>query len=729
MLCRGIIRRHTARLTVVALCAAAAFLAYIGISSGGDSVRAAMDGEAFSLNGVSLIVESEELPSGELQSLADGIDGVSVAAEIYKYTARGTGSDGQALTVRFFGYGDSELTRPVREGEGNFLLSFGYAADFDSSAVESITLAGGKDVTLDGVAYMPWHTSVYTDKYTASTDKSLVDAVCSLDALWSLTGERAVNSCVLSVREGADVSAVKDALLEDGRVRGVTLAEEHPSYKATSELGEVILKVCALFPVVLLVTGMIFICVFLWGVSERSRESVSVLLADGESRWILLFAFASSGALALLAGLCASLVPSYFLSRAISTAALENLGLPSALSHLSLRHVLFCLGLIPVISVLCAAGGLLFTGGRNVRKIMKHTRTKRTSAVSDILTVALCSGAAMVLVIVTLMYRDSQSEVRRELFEDRFNYDVQVIYSDFIPSADVSYLESCGEGVSAYPAVVGCAVLSRGEESVTASGVGISSASDALIFRDGSGERLFPRDNAIVLSRGSAEALGAGAGDVISVAVNAGSREIRVTCTVSAVSAQSSAYTELFSIETLEAYLDSSGVMNCAFVKTEGDVEEFVRRASSLPDVYAVQTVDGARERFDSRYSGTDRLISLIIGDGIMLSMFIFMLMGYRTWRRNLKRNRILVMLGESPVRLALKDAAGRLAGAALGLLAGYAASKPVGRRCLEMLSTDSVSFPTVMRWESVCFAAGVTLTFALMCGVMYASGALRRRA
>ena len=714
---------------MIFLCAFAAFFAYVGISSAGDTLSASKEDFKASWNGASLIIESEELSEGELSRIVSAVKGTKTVSESYTYTEKCVCADGETRTVRFFGYPAEGLITQRTDVEGDFAISFGYAADFDRNAVTRLTLPDGREVSVTATAYMPNHTAVYTDRYTPATDGQVVDVICDVETVWELSRKRCVNGAVLSTEEYADLNEIKAALAEEKHIEYVTETSNYLSYKGSLTLGETVLKVCALFPWILLGTGMVFIIVFLSGVIDRSRRSVAVLLADGASVAQVIFAFFLSSVIAMACALAAAVPTSMVLSDLISRTALENMGLPYASPAFPLRHVLFCLGLTLVFSLASSAAGAAPLMRKGVKQIGRPVRRRRASALLDFLTVVFCSAAAMALVITTCMYRDSQAEIKREIFDDRYNYDVQVIYSDFVPSSDVSFLEECAEGVTASPAIIGTATLEFNGNTYSASGIGIGEDSDAVVLQGENGERIRPTENSVVLSRGASDALGAIKGDVISAAVHAGGREIRVMCTVSDVSAQNSAYTELFAIETVEDYLDSSGVMNCAFVNVDGDAHDFASEAGKLSDVYAVQTLDSAKTRFDGRYAGTDRLIKLIIGDGIMLSLFIFLLMSYRTWKRNLRRNRILVMLGESPLRLAFRDAVLRLAGAAAGLGAGYALAYPIGRQVLMLLSTESITFPFVMRLETAAASAGITLLFALSGALLYASPTLRQRA
>lgn len=729
MLCRGILKRHAARMCVIFFCAFAAIFAYVGIFSARDTVSASMEDFDSLWNGSVLTVESETLPAGSLREIISAENGVSEVFESCTYTVKCVCADGETRTVRFFGYPSEGGISCVKEGSGEFALSFGYASDFDSEAVSSLTLPNGRKVSLSATAYMPNHTSVYTDRYNVSTDGRVVDVITDIESLWELSGEEKVDGAAVKLDEGASVRDVKDALSVADHVKHVTLTSELPGYASTVTLGETVLKVCLVFPWILLLTGIVFIGVFLSGVIERSRGSVVVMLSDGASRGEVFLGFFTSALVPLTAALICALPASGALSDAISRTALENMGLPYSAPAFPVNHVAFCLFFCPAIAAVATMTGLLPLKGTDVHHFKRKIKRRRASMISDVLTVAFCSAAAMMLVIITCMYRDSQSEVKRELFSDRYSYDLQVIYSDFVPSSDVSFIKERDGVTAVYPAVIGTATLEFEGKTYSASGVGISEDAGMLIFRDEDGRRIKPSANSVVLSAGAASALGAEKGDVVSAQIHAGGKKIRVMCAVSEVSRQNSAYTELFSIDTVEEYLDSSGVMNCAFVKCDGNAVETAHKLSSLDGVFAVQTLSGAEARFDSRYSGTDKLISLIIADGIMLSLFIFLLMGYRTWKRNLRRNRILVMLGESPVRLALRDGAGRLTGAVMGLFAGYALSYPAGRYILEILSTDSITFPFVMKWETVLFAAGLTLFFALAGILFYASPSLRRRA
>ncbi len=726
----GLIRRRPLRLVLIALCSFGCFLCYLGLGCSRDTIAAAQASFVETTGLGDIVVATEEVPEGELRDMLLHIDGVSSADEGYRYSLRCAFGDGAVRTARFFGYAEESIVSPIMQGEGDFALSYGYAADFSAEQAASLTLPDGEVVPVDAVAYLPLYTAVYIDRHTPSADGEIVDLYADVETIWNISGDRLVNYAVAELSEGADIDAVLRRIAENDVlfVEYALPAAEETAYAASAELGDVILSVCRLFPWILFAVGLLFICIFLSGLADRSRATAAVLLSDGASLSDVFYGLCLYGLFAVLLGFFAALPAGLLLARSVTDISLENMGLPGAALSFPLSYLLTGLAACAVLALLASAAGTVFLCRRSLVGLLRRVRRRKTGVVMDVLLTALCTAAAICLVTTTLFYKDSLTAVREDLFSHRYSYDAQVVYSGFVPLTRLEELERSGTVAQCEPLLLGTATLSCNGKTCDVSGMALAEGGSLISFYDADGRRMSAVGNQIVLSEWTALRLGAKTGDLVRAEVVYGGKRLEASCLVAGVSEQYSSFTELISIGTIEEYLDSSGVMNSAAVRLlPGKTEEFLRYAESLDGVYSVQLKENAAARFDDRFSGTKRLIDLIIADGALLGFSIYLLMGYSAWRRNLKRNSILLMLGESPLRLAAADALVRLCGVALGLCLGIPASLAAARGILLFLSSDAIRYPFVLRPESLLTAVALALSYVAAVAVLYCIATAKR--
>lgn len=732
LLFRGLVRRRPLRLFFIALCAFGCFLCYIGLGCSFDSISASRDFFVQQTGLGDLTVCTEEVPEGALKALLLETEGIEAAEEGLLYTVRCTCADSAVRTVRFFSYAEESLVSPILKGTGDFALSYGYTVDFPAEGVSLLTLPDGETVSVSAVAFLPAYTAVYADRHTVSADGEIVDVYTDFERLKALSGSGCVNRAVAVLKEDADREAVLAALREndDIFIEYAIPAEEDAPYAASSELSEIILSVCRLFPWILFGVGLLFICIFLSGVADRSRLSAGTLLCDGASPSELFCGLFLFGLFAVLLGFLLSIPFSLLLAHSITTLSLKNMGTPFSGLSFPVFYLIYSLGVCFLLSLIAASAGVFFLCRRRLPELLRRVRSRRAGKAADLLLTALCTAAAMALVMTTLIYKDSLSAVRDSLFFERYSYDAQVVYSGFVPLSRLEELKSSGAVLRCEPLLLGNATLSAEKNSLEVLGLGLSEEGELLSFFAQDGAPVKAVENGIVLSQSTAERLGVEEGDLVTAEVTYGGKRIEIFCAVGGISRQFSSFTELFSLHTAEEYLDSSGVMNSAAVKiAEGKTAEFLRYAEKLDDVYSIERKENALSRFDNRFSGTKRLIDLIAADGVLLGFSICLLMGYGAWRRNLKRNSILIMLGESPLLLAAQDGLLRLCGVLLGLAAGIPVNILGGQAILRFLSNDTVCYPFLLRADTLLLGGGLALSYAFICALLYfAATALRAR-
>lgn len=725
LLFHGFLKRYPVRLFITALCAFYCFMSYFGLLVARASLEMAEEDFLNQCGRVDILLSCEAMPPEALKEALREIDGIEAFSGVYRLDCKGICADGITRTIRLYGMSESSLLRPILNSEthtdGSFFVSYGYLSDFGGAHLAHITLENGMDLQLEGTYYLPSHTSVYIDRFTVSTNGDIVDVFTDMETIWQISGEERVNLAYINVKADAEIDTVLQDISEN-RAFSVEYAipfAEDPAFSASSQLLSLVLRICGLFPFILFGTGLIFICVFLSGMASRSRMTVAVLLSDGEGFLSIFSGFFLSALLWVLFGMIASLPVSVLLAEEIAKTTTGNMGIPYAgicfPSSLLFGGIGLCLAVSLTACVIC----MVTVKRKTIWDLKRRRKKKKVSALLDILVFCLCSCAALTLVLTTCMYRDSVSEVREELFFERYDYDAEIIYSDFVPLTELEKLISFGD-VKAEPILLGSAELSFAGNTCRVFGMGISETETMINFRDGDGNWVYPVRNQVILAEQTAQRLRISPGDILQAQVTYGSRRIDILCRVLGLSKQYSSFTQIISVDTVTEYLDSSGVMNGALVTlSSADGENllsFLAYAKTLDSVYAVQLRSSAITRFDRRFEGVRNLTRLTILDGIMLGFSIFVLMGYGTWKKNLRKNSILFMLGKSPFRIALGDLTKGFVGALFGFLLGIPLSIFTEKRILAILSTESTVYPLILRRETllfgiflICFYAAVT--------------------
>lgn len=726
LLFRGLLKRRPLRLLLTALCAFFCFLSYFGLLAAHASLEAAEEAFLSRCGQADILLSCEETSPGDIREMLLAIPGVESCSTAYRCDLKGVCTDGVTRTFRLLGFDENSLLSPILTGEGPFFVSYGYLSDFGGEHLSHVTLENGAEIELRDSCYLPSYTSVYLDRFTVSANGDIVDVFTELDTVYGISGEELANLAYVNAAPGADMDDLLQRIRENGRISvdyAIPFGEE-PAFSSSNQLLSLVLRICKLFPVILFGTGLLFICIFLSGVASRSKRTVAILLSDGERFSGIFWGFFLAALLSVLAGMLTSLPASFLLAQAVAKTTAGNMGIPYPGLTFPFRLLLAGVGLCLAVSLLACIVCMLTVKGRTILALKRRQKKKKVSALLDVTVSCLCSAAALTLVFTTCMYRDSVAAVREEVFFERYGYDAEIIYSDFVPLTELEKLTSFGSGTRAEPILLGSAELSFRGKTCRVLGIGISEEGTMLRLRDGDGIPARPVQNQILLAEQTAQTLGVSQGDILQTEVTYGNRSIEILCLVSGVSRQYSAFTQIISIDTVTEYLDSSGVMNGAFVKLEnaGEAETltFLSYAKGLEGVYAVQLRSGAIDRFDNRFAGVNKLTLLIILDGAILGLCLFVLMGYGTWRKNLRKNSILLMLGKSPFRIALGDLAKGFAGALLGLLLGIPFSIFAEKRILTALSTDSTVYPLILRGETLLIGTLLICVYAAVTTVGY---------
>ena len=729
MLFRGLLKRYPIRLLITALCAFYCFISYFGLFTARTTLIKAEEDFLSQCGKVDILLSCEPMTPSELKKILAEINGVESFSTAYQMDYIGDGADKVARTFRLLGFEGDSLLNPILEGEpdsgDSFYVSYGYLSDFGKEHLTNITLENGRKLQLQGVCYLPIFTSVYIDQFTVSTNGDIVDAFTDIDTIWQMSGQQQVNLAFINIDPAAKIDTVIGQIRENKALSTeyVIPFSENPALTATNEILSLADRICNLFPFILFGTGLIIICIFLSGMASRAKQTVAILLSDGESLSGIFLSFFLSAFVMILLGMVSSLPVAMLLAKGIVKITSANMGIPCAELEYSFGLVIGGMGLSIGVSLIAGAICVATVRGGSIISLKRRSKKKKISAFSDIFVFGICSAIAFVLILTTYMYRDSVSAIREELFFDRYNFDAEIIYSDFVPLTRLDEIEEYGN-VQAEPILLGSAEFSFGENGCQVSGVSLLERETMLRFRDMDGNQTYPVQNQIVLAEPTARKLGISPGDVLQTEINYGNHKIEIMCLVSGISEQYSAFTQIISIDTVTEYLDSSGVMNGALVKLNNacqeEIMDFLSYAKKLDDVYAVQLRSGAITRFDNRFEGVRKLVGLIILVGVMLGFFIFILMGYSIWRKNLRKNSILLMLGKSPLGIAVADLAKGLIGALFGFLLGIPLSIFVEKKIIAFLSTEDTLYPFIMRQEVLFGGIGLVCLYAVITIIGY---------
>lgn len=720
---RGMASRRPVRMLLISLCALFSFCALLGLKWADATIFSARERFETDCGTGDIVVYTEQAAPGALEEVLRQIPGVALVDEgVISQGVRCVCPDGTVRSVRFVSLRSHEVVTPLMEGEGDFALSYGYAADFPAGKVSQLTLPNGERLRLSAVAYMPLFTGVYAGPFLVSTDGDVVDVYTSFAQVERITGESYVNYAVLTVTEASDVDAVVDAIMENGEifVSYAAPAAQEAGYHASLSLEEQIHRICNYFPWLMLAVGLMFAWFFLAGVADRSSGSIFVLLAEGAPMGSVFWGLFLFGLTALLAGFLGAVPLSALLAEYVTRISLENMGLPGmAVVHDPILFVvgfLFCF----LLALVAAGAGALTVSGRYVIRLRHRVRRPGFRALSHVLVTGVSIAASVFMVVSSLMFLDSLHAVRQEQFSDRYGCDAQILYEDFVPVSRMEELVDTGLIERCEPMLYGAVRLEAEGKSAEVTCVGLS-REPLITVRDRNGAPMITPENGIILSESTARKLDVKENELVELHIRYGGAKITALCQVAGISRQSSDYLEVVSLTTVEEYLDSSGVMNGAGVQVKaGHLEEFCAIARTMPEVAAVQTGQGARQRFDSRYAGTKGLVSLIIVVGVLLGLSVCLLMCYSQWKQEIRKNTILTLLGENSLRLAWRGGRLRLLGMVPGLIVGMSCAVAGAPRMLAALSVEGISYPTVNSLRTMLLGLCLCLGCEACCQAAY---------
>lgn len=729
---KGLLRRRPGMYLPAALCSFWSFLALFGLLITKDTLSDARASFASECGEADLLMYFQEADPGVLYDAVLRVEGVAAADAGSVYEERCTGTDGKTYQVRFTALHSENVLRVSGEHGGGFLsVCGGYAADYGTDALSVLTRPDGRVLHTDGVRYLPYLNAVYLDRFTPSADDGLVPVLTDAQTLCRISGSNTVSFAAIRLLPGADADAVSDTLyhLREINVTEILRGEMHPAYRAAKELGDSVDAVCRVFPVWLCGTGLLFVLVFLSGAGNAVRRSLRVMRADGAGFREIFRPLMTAGTAAVIPGMLLAIPAGRLVGLLCANETLKNMGLPPSGAVYSVYLfpaagllALFTAGFAAAVSAVTACCG-------TVRDFQQKKTRLRRMRVRDAVTGVFCTAAAVSLTGSAMLFRDSLQEVRDELFTRRCRYDLLTVYDTFVPLTELDMLQNTSEITAAEPMLLGSATLRRADKCYQASGLGIPEDCAGICFFDEDAQPLHAAENRILLSAAAADALDAAPGDPVQAELTIGGKRTVITCLTGGISEQYSGFREVFSIRTAQQYLDSSGLMNCAAVTLAdgADAEETAQMLRALPHVCTVQMRTHAAARFDRRFSGTRRLVSLIAWDGLFLGGAVLLLTAFASYRRNLHRRVILLMLGESPVRLMLPELLLRLCAIAAGALLGVPLCMTAERMLLLLLHDPSVRYPFLFSVKTYFVCLMPLALFAMLSAVIFAVAAVRR--
>lgn len=728
LLFRGLLRRHLLRAVLIGLCAMFCFTGALGLSWAGEALVSTRQGLEDSWGEADLVVYTQREAPGALEDTFSRISGVGAVSEgMLAEPIRCRFQDGQVRSVRLFALLDHQLIRPVVQGEGDLALSYGYKVDAGVEGPVVLTLPQGETVTIQATAAMPMYTGVYVDRAIVSTDGDMVDVYAPVERVTQILGECYVNYALVRLDGSLPVDQVRDQIAGSEEVFVSYVARREPAYEASLALEAVICRMCGLFPWIMLGVGLLFVSIFLAGVAGQCRGSIGVLRTDGAPLGAIYLGICLFALVCVLAGAILAVPAAWGLAKTILEISLENMGLPGGTLALSWPWLAVCLGGCLGACAVATGIGMLVVSGRRVARIRRRHGGRVRGRCAAVVATAVSTGAAVCMSLMSMMFMDSLDAVRQEQFSDRYGFQVQIVYEDLVPLGRLQELQEGDMVQRCEPMLYGSMALSAGDREMEVSCVALSE-SPLLILRDGEGRPLPVVEDGICLSADTAARLGVGTGDLVRAKIRYGSTQIRVMCSVTGVSAQSTGFLEAVSLETVEAYLDSSGVMNSVAVTVRpGCLEAFRNYAQTLPGVLAVQTGEAGQRRFDRSFSGTRLLVTTVILASIALGTSVCLMMCYAQWKRELRRDTVEHLLGRSAWFLALRSSLWRLPGVVLGAVAGGFAALALMPGMLRYLSTDTIAYPQVADPGTLMTGGGLCLLAEGLCFGMYLLADLRQ--
>lgn len=726
LLWKALLRRYPLRSVLIALCALFCFGGQLGLHWAGRTVDRAVRTMDTACNMSQLVVYTHGERPGTLAAALGQIPGVSAVTEAcIGEPVDCLCADGQLRSVRFYALAPGGFLSPVTQGEGPW-LSWAYQNDFDGAAVARLTLPGGETLAVTETAVMPLFTGVYVDRFVPSTDGDLVDILVSWEQCRDLYRESYVNYAALRLTEDADAQAVRVAIWQQAGLQVYHVAAEDPAYAAALSLGALVTRVCDLYPWIMLGVGLLFVWVFLAGLAGRNAHSLGLLRAQGAGNGAIFGALALFGLTAVLIGLVCSLPVARSLGGYIAKTTLGNMGIPYP--GLAADAASLLPSVLGAVAVSVAGAGLSMVSVSDMpaaeRQPTRGPGTNHWLRCAGI--TAVSTAACVCMAVMALLFLNALDALRQEQFSDRYGYDVQLVYEDFVPVSRLQELEATGLTLRCEPMLLGSVELYTEEASLETAAVGLS-ATPLLTLRDARGAALEIPENGILLCGATADRLQLRVGDLAQLRIRYGQVCIEALCRVAGISSQSTGFIQAVSLATVEQYLNSSGVMNSVAVKvSDRNLEAFAQWAAGQPQVLAVQTGLAGQLRFDQRYQGTRALMWVIIGVSVLLGLSVSLLMCYMQYRREFRKNTVLHMLGQALPTLLWQSARRRLLGWIPGLAGGLCGALLITPWLLRFLSTDAVVYPFVPTVGTLAVGVGLCLLYEAACLAMYAAACRR---
>ena len=623
--------------------------------------------------------------SNQIESI-ENIDGVESAEARLVVDMQLTRNDGRGITGRIMGYSENDSFNSLNiiesggTGEGIPLSIDQYFAGMNNIMVgDSLT------ITVNNTKFKAYvsqivsafeTTSVTRNAYTYFDTMDFGYVYILNDDLQNLSNSPIpiTNQIFVSVIEGFDADTVLDEIekTDSSAIQSAYTYEDSPQ-KSVLDSSVIPLKTLSFtIPPLLYLITLLITYLFIYQIIQEQRHEIGVLRALGfSSGQIRSLYFAFSLAISLISVMIG--VPAgLFLTRFISTTYQVCYGIPSL-------HYVYDIKVIVLALLATTTIGLLGTNisAKSILKIspaeaMREKSAQQAAAPAAKKLVASLNSVAKVaissslrnkrrvlisllsviltsfLILVSLSYSFSVRDIIDHTFNDRYQYDCQIFFSDETNGTDLLNRLSNDSLISEMePVGIKSAAISFGNSTQDALICEIQRNNSMINVFDSNREILSISDNGIILESHVAEALGVTQGDVVQI--NGTDVE------VSAISKENINYTQYCSLEEFEKIFGSDS-MNSAIVKMTDPTDEIgFYNALSKSEYFSYLSYNSIQNQsLENTFSTTNAGVYVIIIAAFIIGLLIIYNMSVINVKERIRDYAIMRVLGISTRSIAL---------------------------------------------------------------------------
>lgn len=317
------------------------------------------------------------------------------------------------------------------------------------------------------------------------------------------------------------------------------------------------------------------------------------------------------------------------------------------------------------------------------------------------------------LTIIAISLNDSKDYMYNHQFEVKHGYDYIVFFNAPVNSSELLAWKEWTGVRKVEPAIRLLTTLSFGPSD-------LQSWDDTLICMDGlstlrtawgrKGEQLFVPENGILLNDIIAKKMNVVVGDKVFVQTKPGLGPVKsLHLTVMGINKQHMGGESLISLEQVRELMQDGGITNLAMLAVErGSWQEVEARLLSIPKVASVQKKEGQRYNSERAVAGLSYFTYVMSLFAVILGVAVAYNTSIITFNERKRELASLRVIGWSNIAIGFMLFNEIILAVAIGTLLGCPIGKIGASLYLTAISTDNVSWPTIIYW--LTYGKAITL-------------------